>query len=45
LRRRFAQSLLINLGERNTLGSPNLKYVFWRRNMGEMANTVLPSLA
>jgi hypothetical protein len=44
-RRRFAQSLLINFDERNTLGSLNLKYVFWRRSMGEMANTVLPSLA
>jgi hypothetical protein len=45
LRRRFAQSLLINFHERNTLGSPNLKYVFWRRDMGEMPNTVLPPLA
>jgi hypothetical protein len=45
LRRRFAQSLLINFDERNTLGSLNLKYVFWRRSMGEMPNTVLLSLA
>jgi hypothetical protein len=41
----FAQSLRINLRERNTPGSLNLKYVLWRRGMGEMANTLERSRA